>query len=180
VIAHFLGGIGFLIFSILLDQIPTWISIFFWCSGILLAGDVFRKSFSIVIKVYFLIFLITIPLFVVIPSRIILLVAGKEFGKPGEGRYRVVDNYYLVRTSEPMDSLGLYRSKFIKEMGFFHRTIARGIPTRSEIDSIRINGKFPNDSIRSILLFSGNYIDTIDVNRYKTKPQRNQITIQPR
>jgi len=179
VISHFIGGFGFLFFAVFSDHTPTWISIFFWCSGILLAGDVFRKSFSKWLKVYFLAFLISIPLFIVIPSRIILLVAGKEFGKPGEGRFRVIDNYYLVRTSEPMDSMGLYRSKFIKEMGFFHRTIARGIPTRPAIDSIRLSGPIQNDSIGSIILFSGSEIDTVEVFRYKTLPKKNQITIKP-
>lgn len=178
-IVHFIGAIGYFVSRLSMDQPPTWLSIVFWCSGILLAGDVFRKAYAKWIKAYFLLFLITIPLFIFIPSRIILLVAGKAFGKPGEGRYRVVENYFLVRTSEPIDSMGLYRSKFIKEMGFFHKTIARGIPTPAVVDSIATIGPFTKDQIGSIVLYSGNTIDTIQTIQYRISPKRNQITTKP-
>ena len=179
VITHFIIGIGFLVFYLMKFMVPNWIYISFWCTGILMAGDVARKSFPKVIKVYFLSFLLTVPVFIVSPSRIISLVAGKGFGNPGEGRYRVIDNLYLVRTSDPIDSLGRYKYKFIKEMGFFHKTIARSIPAPKVIDSISIPSNQNSESVKLLFIFHNKNIDTIEIDNYEILPKRNQITRKP-
>ena len=144
-----------------------------------MAGDVARKSFHKLIKVYFLLFLITIPVFIVSPSRIISLVAGKGFGNPGEGRYRIVDNLYLVRTSDPVDSLGRYKYKFIKEMGFFHKTIARGIPASDKIDSITFKGNIEEDIVKELYIYQDKKFEIIQLDSFKIVPNRNQITRKP-
>ncbi len=179
VITHFIIGIGFLAFYLLKLNVPSWVYLIFWCTGVLMAGDVARKSFHKLIKAYFLLFLLTIPVFVVSPSRIISLVAGKGFGNPGEGRFRIVDNLYLVRTSDPVDSLGKYRYKFIKEMGFFHKTIARGIPAPENIDSISLINKPGNENGQKLFIYHKMSVDTIHLERFRIVPNRNQITRKP-
>lgn len=179
VITHFIIGIGFLTFYLLKLNVPSWVYLIFWCTGVLMAGDVARKSFHKFIKAYFLLFLLTIPVFVVSPSRIISLVAGKGFGNPGEGRFRIVDNLYLVRTSDPVDSLGKYRYKFIKEMGFFHKTIARGIPAPENIDSISLTNKSSNKTGEKLFIYHNMSVDTIHLERFRIVPNRNQITRKP-
>ena len=180
VITHFIIGSGLIVMYLLELKIHSWIYLSFYCSGILMAGDVARKSFHKVIKAYFLLFLLTIPVFIVSPSRIISLVAGKGFGNPREGRYRVVDNLYLVRTSDPIDSLGRSKYKFIKEMGFFHRTIARGIPAPDKIDSITLIGNIEKDILKQLYIYQAFKIDTIQLDSFKIVPNRNQITRKPK
>lgn len=179
VITHFIIGTGFFAFYLLKFNIPSWIYLSFFCSGILMAGDVARKSFNKFIKAYFLLFLLTIPVFVISPSRIISLVAGKGFGNPAVGRHRIVDNLYLVRTSDPVDSIGKYKYKLIKEMGFFHKTIARGIPSPENIDSITLHGNTGNDIGGDLLIYHHMAIDTIRLDKFKIAPNRNQITRKP-
>ncbi|MGR6086737.1 MAG: hypothetical protein ACU4F9_01045 [Arcticibacter sp.] len=179
VITHFIIGSGLIVLYLLQYKINSWIYLSFWCTGILMAGDVARKSFHKLIKVYFLLFLITIPVFIVSPSRIISLVAGKGFGNPGEGRYRIVDNLYLVRTSDPVDSLGRYKYKFIKEMGFFHKTIARGIPAPGKIDSITLTGTIEEINESDLYIYSATKTDTVQLDSFRIIPNRNQITRKP-
>ncbi|MFM7824410.1 MAG: hypothetical protein ACKPB3_11635 [Bacteroidota bacterium] len=179
VITHFAIGFVFLLFYLLKFNTPNWIYLSFWCTGILIAGDVARKSFPKIAKAYFLFFLLTVPVFIVSPSRIISLVAGKGFGNPGEGRYRIIDNLYLVKTSEPVDSLGKHKYKLIKEMGFFHKTLARGIPVPDKIDSISIQRNPNSDNIKELLIYHHKNTDTIQIDNFKLAPNRNQITRKP-
>jgi len=176
---HFISGLSLLSYLLFELDTPAWISIFFWCSGIFLAGDAVRKSFHSLLKGYFLAFLLTLPVFIVSPSRIIQLVAGKGFGNPSEGRTRVIDNYFLVKTSEPVDSIGYYRAKFIKEMGFFHKTLARGIPVPNDIDSTSIIGSINDDMQIRLVLHYGPKIDTVDLELFKVQPKPNTITRKP-
>lgn len=176
---HVVSGVTLLSFLLFAMDDSAWISIFFWCSGIFLAGDTVRKSFHNLLKGYFLAFLLTLPVFIVSPSRIIHLVAGKGFGNPSEGRTRVVDNYFLVKTSEPVDSIGYYRAKFIKEMGFFHKTLARGIPIPNDFDSTSIIGTINDDMQIRLVIHNGSKIDTVDLKLYKVQPKPNTITRKP-
>ncbi|MFM7078530.1 MAG: hypothetical protein ACKOYC_01940 [Bacteroidota bacterium] len=179
IILHAVAGIVLLYSVTSNSAIPAWISIYFWCSGIFLAGDLVRKSFPKALKAYFLAYLITLPVFIVSPSRIIHLVAGKGFGNPAEGRIRIIDNYFLVRTSEPVDSNGFFRSKFIKEMGFFHKTMARDIPVPSKVDSTKLIGKIDSTLNCKLVLFFEMSNDTIHLEQFKVKPKPNTITRKP-
>jgi hypothetical protein len=176
---HLITGIMVLLLVFNESPITSWVSIFFWCSGIYLAGDIVRKSFPLALKAYFIAFLLTLPVFIVSPSRIIQLVAGKGFGKPGEGRIRIVENYFLVKTSEPLDTNGFFRAKFIKEMGFFHKTMARDIPMPDKIDSTELIGSIDSTLNCKLVLYHGKSNDTIFLQDFKLKPKANTITRRP-
>ncbi|MFN5323524.1 MAG: hypothetical protein ACK5C5_01250 [Bacteroidota bacterium] len=176
---HLSAALAYFALRLLLPPCPSWISLFFWCSGILLAGIVVRKQFHWTSKAYFLFFLITIPVFIVLPSRIVNMVGGKKFGNIGDDRYWLMDNYFIVRTGEPLNDNGASSAKLVREMGFFHKTLAKNIPIPSKLDSVKLIGSI-DDSLRASLIF---YIesesDTLNLSKYKPQVKSNQITRKP-
>jgi hypothetical protein len=137
----------------------------FFCSGILVSGVLLRKSYHLILKGYFSLFLISAVIFIVSPSRMLGFIAS---GKPDSfdpPRYHIFDNYYLVgqdRTSR--NSTGNIAFKLVREMGFFHKTLARNIVLPSSTDSVRLlNYEQQNGMTVRVFHDSGSVTDSMEI-----------------
>ena len=110
----------------------------FFCSGILASGILLRKQYPVYMKAYFLLFLLSLPVFIVVPSRVLGFICSAQFNAVSPQRIHVNENYYFVGqgSSKIPPQQGKKPFKLIREMGMFHKTLARDIMLPSIVDSI--------------------------------------------
>ncbi len=111
-----------------------------FCLGILTSGIILRSGFPIYLKLYFSIFLLSLPVFIIAPSRVLGFIVTGNFTTANPQRFHLSGNYYLVEqqgTSTPSYGDTLF-FKMVREMGVFHSTLARDIQLPRETDSVII------------------------------------------
>ena len=108
----------------------------FICSGLLLSGLAWRSKAPILLRCYFSIFMLTIPLFLISPSTLLNFLLTMHFSGANGPVYKL-NNKYLVETqssSRTIDNNPLY--KLTLKKGFFHQTIQRDIAFGGKLDSV--------------------------------------------
>lgn len=144
-------------------SVINYLFLIFFCLGIASSGIIIRSDYPIYLKTYFLLFLISIPLFIVSPSRVLGFIITCDIHAIHRNRIQVKDNYFLVAQSENQEkSNRRVPYKLIREMGMFHRTMQRDIMIPEIYDSLHImEGK--QDTILIRFFFSyDNIKDSID------------------
>ncbi|MBS1765336.1 MAG: hypothetical protein JSS90_10260 [Bacteroidetes bacterium] len=107
-------------------------------TGILLFALVVRKNFSLPIKIYTSVFILTLPLFILSPSKLISIITVGHLSSTHAGEINIKDNYFLVKEHgmiQQQDSVATY--KIIKRRGLFNQTLARGIHIGFSPDSVK-------------------------------------------
>ncbi len=139
----------------------------FFCSGILTSGVLLRKQYPIYMKGYFLLFLLSLPVFIVVPSRVLGFICSAQLNAVSPHRIHVSENYYLVGQGSskfPLEK-GKEPYKLIREMGMFHKTLARDIMIPSPTDSINLLEFKENENIFVRTYFhSPGGADSLDLN----------------
>lgn len=127
--------------SLILRKDPKAFNYFFLtyiCSGLVLSGLAWRSNTNFGLKIYFSIFVITIAMFILSPSRLVnFLLTTKYQDTLGES-FQVKENFFLERQSSSMRSENIPLYKLIRKRGIFHSTIARDLNFNGQIDSIRV------------------------------------------
>ncbi|MFZ7145818.1 MAG: hypothetical protein ACO1G6_10795 [Bacteroidota bacterium] len=127
--------------SLILQKDPHAFNYFFLtyiCSGLILSGLAWRSNTNTVLKIYFSIFIITIGMFILSPSRLVnFLLTTKYKDTLGES-FLVKENFFLERQSSSMSSENMPLYKLIRKRGIFHSTIARDLNFNGQIDSIKV------------------------------------------
>ncbi len=163
--------------DVLHPGLSNYLFLAFVCSGLFVSAIVVRKQYPSFIKGYFILFLLTIPVFIVAPSRLLGFITTGNFTAVHPQKFHLKSNYYLVELpgKTPANSY-----KLIREMGIFHKTLARDIILPSNTDSIRLRD-FRENETASIRVFSTNSgIDSIDLNIPLTATQSSSGTITKR
>jgi hypothetical protein len=140
----------------------------FFCTGILLAGMIIRKKYMILLKSYFLIFLLSAIVFIVSPSKLLAFICSGKLNSFETEKIHVKDNIYLVKQSN-----GDFR--LVKEMGLFHRTMARDIRVPQERDSLMLIGDIDNNVF--LIRVYNSESDSIDININSSSLQNSTKTI---
>lgn len=117
----------------------NYLFISFFCSGILISGVLVRKAYHRIIKGYFLLYLLSALVFIFSPSRMLGFIASGHPDSFNPPRLHISDNYYLVGQDRSVNSdTSDTAFKLVREMGFFHKTLARNIMLPTAADSVRL------------------------------------------
>ena len=108
------------------------------CSGLVLSGIAWRSNSFIGLKIYFSLFIITIAMFILSPSRLVNFLLTTKYQDTLGETFLLRENFYLERQSSSMhsDSMPLY--KMIRKRGLFHSTIQRDLNFNGKLDSIKV------------------------------------------
>lgn len=149
-----------------------------FCTGLVVSGVVLRKQFHVLVKGYFMLFLLTLPVFLVSPSRVLGFIASGNVKAVDPERFRLVDNYFLMaqQSTATQPPKGMKPFRLVREMGMFHKTIARDIMVPENIDSVRMLKFQENENIFARIYGSG--ADSLDIviNLNASKNQTETIT----
>jgi hypothetical protein len=148
--------------------ISNYLFLAFFCSGILIAGIIARKKFVIFLKVYFFLFLLSAIVFIISPSKLLAFISSGKLNSFSTEKIHLKENIYLVKQSTR-------DFRMIKEMGLFHKTLARNIQIPLERDSLKLIGN-SNSEIFLIRVY-GSSFDSTDIHINSSSQQDSGKTI---
>lgn len=108
-----------------LFSLAIWFSAFV-CSGIICFAFIIRKNFNLILKIYFSLFIISFPLFLLAPSRVFTVMSLGLLSTENANEIHLKDNYYMSREQGMIkhdSNMSTY--KVTKRVGIFNKTIAR-------------------------------------------------------
>jgi hypothetical protein len=110
----------------------------FICSGIIMSGLAWRSDSPKILRIYFSIFALTIPIFLISPSTLLNFLLTMNFKNTNGPVFELYDQYYLETqtTSRQADNFPHY--KLTLKKGMFHQTIQRDISFSGKLDSIKV------------------------------------------
>lgn len=186
----FLGSLHLMLFlawmaSLLLkkDQEGTPYNYFllvFLCSGILFSGLAWRSEVPNLIKYYFSIYIITIPMFIFSPSMLVnFLLTGRYTDSLGK-RFELGQRYFLETQGTVMSDDTLPHYKVIRVKGMFHETLQRDVVFGGKVDSVKVLQLEPGEMVEirgyiSKKSFVETQIDSSDLTLPLKKTKRNAI-----
>jgi hypothetical protein len=120
----------------------------FFCSGIWIAGVVIRSSERIFLKIYSALFLFSVLIFLVSPSRTVRFITF-NWQPSASSKMKLSGNYFLeeeqLLLARP-DSLVTY--KITRQFGIFHKTLARNISFGTRVDSLSVLHFQPDSAVQ--------------------------------
>jgi hypothetical protein len=134
---HAILLMGF-IASLLLRQeknSPNYFFMIFICSGVILSGLAWRSQAPKILRTYFSIFILTIPLFLLSPSRLLNFLLSMKFSTTTGPSFDLGSRFFLEKQHAATEKPSY---KVIRKRGFFHKTIQRDIQFGGELDSVRV------------------------------------------
>lgn len=109
------------------------------CSGIIPFTLIFRRSFPLILKIYFGVFMLSLPLFIIAPSKMLTILSMGYLNTENAHEMLLEKNYYLLKEQ------GLIKQnnneatfKVVKRIGIFNKTLARNIFIGFMPDSAKI------------------------------------------
>ncbi len=110
----------------------------FICSGIVLSGISWRSQSPNYFKIYFSIFALAIPIFLVSPSLLLNFLLTMRFSGI-QGQSFPLDKYYSIETQNSFNTnTDQPHYKVILKKGFFHKTVQRDLLFGGKLDSIKV------------------------------------------
>lgn len=110
----------------------------FICSGLILSGISWRSNAPKPLRIYFTLFALTIPIFLMSPSILLNFLLTTNFSSTNGPVYHIEGKYYLEmqNTTHLEGNIPVY--KIITKKGIFHKTIQRDITFGGKIDSVHL------------------------------------------
>jgi len=118
------------------------------CSGIVLSGLAWRSKAPKVLRGYFSIFLVTIPLFLLSPSRLLNFLHTMKFTNTTGASFDLGSRFFLEEQTSTTLQDGIPVYKVVRKNGFFYKTIQRDISFGGKLDSARVLDFQSNQFIR--------------------------------
>lgn len=133
----------------------------FFCSGILLSGLVLRSSYPLVLKIYTALFLSSIIVFLLSPSRTIRFITF-TFDQNNKNSWNITSNYFVEEEQSLLARPANEATyKITRHYGVFHKTLARNIVFGNRIDSLKVL-QFDEDSGIKLRGFFNRKYDTFE------------------
>ncbi|HCI57646.1 MAG TPA: hypothetical protein DFH96_02605 [Bacteroidetes bacterium] len=146
------------------------------CSGIIPFTLIVRRNFPIILKIYFGIFMLSLPLFIIAPSRMLTILSMGYLNTENAHEMLLDKNYYLLKEQgliKQNDNEATY--KVVKRMGIFNKTLARNIFIGFRPDSAKILFLDEKSEIRlRAFKYNKTEIDSLDITT-KTVSSRDTI-----
>lgn len=119
-------------------SLAAWFSAFI-CSGILCFAFIIRKKFSLPVKIYFSLFILSFPMFLFAPSRVFTVMSLGLLSTENANEIHLKGNYFISREQGMIKHDAANSTyKVIKRMGIFNKTIARELHFNFTPDSATI------------------------------------------
>lgn len=140
----------------------------FICSGIILSGLSWRSRSPVILRLYFTIFALAIPLFLFSPSMLLNFLLTMNFSSSNGPSFHLDDRYFLETQSTSWKQDDKPHYKVILKHGLYHQTIQRDIVFGGKLDSVKV---LKEDQGKSMLLrgysgkttFVSSEVDSADV-----------------
>jgi hypothetical protein len=154
--------------------------LFVICSGIILFGLSWQSRVSIILKIYFSLFSLTLFLFLFSPSRMINFLLTARYADTLGKIIPLKENYFLEEQTSSMNGDSIPSYKLIRKHGMFHETIVRDIRFNGNLDSIHILEFIRGEHViirgySNKTTFVSSEIDSVDVDVKLVKENKNQI-----
>lgn len=127
--------------------LSRWLILLFFCSGLIFSGIILRKINSRITKLYFLIFPVTLVLFIYSPTRFFKTIYTGEFKNLKSNSIALSNNYFLTEQDIFSETEKGFNYKIYHKKGLINETVATGITTIEKIDSVEVLLLKPNDSL---------------------------------
>lgn len=139
----------------------------FFCTGLFLSGVALRAKIHKLLRYYFSIFLIGIPMFLFSPSRTMNFLVTTHYSSTTGKTFHLVGRYFLEQqnSSQTLDNNLQY--KVVTKTGIFHKTIQRDILFHGNVDSVKVIEKNANTmtlrGFTSTITYVSEEVDSTDV-----------------
>lgn len=142
----------------------------FFCSGVLLCGYFLRMGKGWILKIYFFIYALSFPLFLVKPSLLIHFLMTANFNYKPIEEFHLTENYFLQQQT------GSQVYKLVSKHGIFTKTIERDIDFGAALDSVLVL-KSDSASIHTRGYFKSvnSQADSLDIMLKKLPERKNAI-----
>ena len=176
--AHFSFALALLMLSLLTYQnlLSNWLILFFFCSGLIFSGLMIRKLKSILLKIYFAFFPLTVLLFIYSPTRFFKTVYTADFNNLKSQAIALSNNYFIENQDIFGETEEGYQYKIFRKKGIVSETVVSGIISEERIDSVQVLFIEPEDTLVINTFNNSSEVSQIGVS-LKTK-KRNKITRQ--
>lgn len=142
--------------SIQFPSLSNYIFLGSFCLGIVTAGMILKSQHSTLLKAYFVLYILSLPLFILSPSRVLGFIVTGDINAIQRDRIHVTGNYFLVAQTDHRNCGSKpLPYKLTREMGLFHRTLQRDIMLPGICDSVNVIQRMP-DFIRVRFFFTHN------------------------
>lgn len=140
----------------------------FICSGVTLSGLAWRSEAQKLLKIYFSLFILTIPLFLLSPSTLMNFLLTMNLNNAGGREFHLRNEYYIEEQKSTRSSDEVPHYKLILKKGMFHKTVQRDIVFGGKLDSLRVLENEDNKymlirGFTSRITFVSSETDSIDV-----------------
>lgn len=138
------------------------------CSGLVLSGLSWRSNSPMILKLYFSIFALSIPLFLISPSTLLNFLLTTNFTNSNGTSFHLNNHYYIENQSVTRKKDNLPHYKVIQKRRLFHKTIQRDVVFKGKLDSVKVLEVDPGTSMwirgySSRTTFVSSEVDSTDV-----------------
>lgn len=142
------------------------------CLATTLAGWAVRNTWlKTPFRIYLLLYLLLVPVFLWSPSRIFYAISGNYSRYKPEQQFNLESNYYLVEQQSMLQQQTRVRYKIIRKFGIYNKTLARDVDFGERLhdiklieltaDTLILDGVLPDHSLKRVGLKPGMKKNTI-------------------
>ncbi len=147
---------------------PNYFFLAYICSGILISGLYIRSKFPLIIKIYFSLFALTLPLFIFSPSMLVNFLLTLNYSDSFGPKFPLTGKYYLEAQNVIKENETKPLYKLMLKRGMYKQTIDRDIGFKGRLDSVKVLELNGSHSMRirgysSIVNLVSSEIDSLDV-----------------
>lgn len=110
----------------------------FICSGLVLSGLAWRVENHKIVRYYFSLFLLTIPMFMFSPSMLMNFLFTTHYNSTTGQTFHLTGRYYLEQQNTVTETDDILHYKVITKNGIFHKTIQRDVVFHGTLDSAKV------------------------------------------
>jgi hypothetical protein len=116
--------------------------------------------FPFILRFYFGLYLLSVLLFIISPSRLFFIITGNyDLYKP-EKEFRLESNYYLVeQKSLFLEAVDTIHYKLIRKYGLFHKTLGRDLVFPGNLKGAKLVHPRPDSTVIRAYLMENDSID---------------------
>ncbi|REJ83608.1 MAG: hypothetical protein DWQ44_03025 [Bacteroidetes bacterium] len=130
------------------ERVPNYFFMLFICSGLALSGLFIRSSLQLLFRVYFSLFTISIPMFLLSPSMTVNFLLSARYVQTTGQTFELGDNLILMEQGHSSEEIDQLHYKLIKKKGIFYSTLERDIDFKGRVDSVRVMNINPGKTIQ--------------------------------
>lgn len=118
------------------------------------------QGLHFILRIYFGLYLLSVPLFIISPSRLFFIITGNyDLYKP-EKEFRLESNYYLVEQQSLFQgSADTIHYKLIRKYGLFHKTLGRDLVLPGNLKDAKLIHPLPDSTVIRAYLMENDSID---------------------